>query len=185
MQTETTPPPPSTCYWLDADDRIVGVCGAWDRFARENDGGSALAADVVGRPVWRFMTGDQTRMWLDALLQRVRLNGKPIERPYRCDSPDQKRFMRMTISSAGSGRLQLHHSVLHTESIANRLNLRYSMLNEDRIFTRCSICNRLRVNFHWEEIDRIPPSAADARRPIGIRYDVCLACRTMVHHPGP
>ena len=89
----------TTAYVLDNRNRIISVSEAWDRFAAENGGNKTSYKDVCGRPIWDFVTGDPTRMWREAIFQFARLRGDRVERPYKCDSPDLKRFMRMRIVS--------------------------------------------------------------------------------------
>jgi len=98
-------------YWLDRDDNIVKVGGAWDRFARENDGPDARADAVVGRPIWDFVSGDTARMWLESLLGYTRLHGKAVSRNYRCDSPEVRRFLSMNVSREDRHHLRVEHVV--------------------------------------------------------------------------
>ena len=62
-------------YRVDATDRINWVDSWWLAFAREN-GASELTADsVIGRSLWDFVSGADTRRLFKAIHERVRSSG--------------------------------------------------------------------------------------------------------------
>ena len=165
-----------TSYWLDEDNAIVRVSGDWDRFARENDGSGLYSADIGGKSIWNFISGDSSRMWLEALLQLTRLTGKAISRPYRCDSPDLKRFMTMTIIPEGSGRLRVEHAILATEARQAPVYIRYAAkATLPSFYQRCSVCGRVR---HTPAEPWLEPDELCARREaeLSVIYAVCEDC---------
>ncbi len=163
-------------YWLDADDAIVRVSGDWDRFARENDGSGLYSADIRGKSIWSFISGDSSRMWLEALLQLTRLTGKPISRPYRCDSPDLKRFMTMTIIPEGSGRLRIEHTIISTVPRQAPIYFHYApKAAPSRFYQRCSVCGRVRRSQAepWLEADEL---CEQDKAELSVIYSVCGDC---------
>lgn len=164
----------TTEYLVDEVDRIVSVSGPWDRFADENDGINARADAVCGRSIWDFIAGDGTRMWLDAIFKIARVRRASIERSYRCDSPDVKRFMRMRIIPGDGGALRIEHEVLGMEERHLPVYIRYkSSKDTGKIRLRCSICGRVRHGKVWEEPC---PEHAGSSGEIVVVYSVCEAC---------
>jgi hypothetical protein len=165
-------------YTLDNQDRIISVCGAWDKFADENSGINLSSKEVCGRLIWDFVTGDTTRMWLEAVFMFARARGTSIERPYRCDSPDLKRFMRMSITFKQGGVLLIEHEILATEQRKVPVYIHFGASNLKTTKERCSICGRVNTG-GWKE-----PHAehAEASGGINVVYTVCEDCRSLL--PG-
>lgn len=177
---------PLTSYWIDDNDVIVQVCSQWDRFALENDGGSVLGDCVIGKRIWPFISDDTTRMWLEALLGLARLTGTVVERPYRCDSPRERRYMKMAISREDSGRICLRHEVLRTEQKQYPTPFRCRLHTGHGILVRCSICNRLKAGQRWTESDAWPAAATAPSTQLSVNYSVCPECRAQIAaFPGP
>lgn len=171
----TTP----TTYVLDDRNRICSVSGVWDEFADENGGRKLSSNDVCGRTIWDFVAGDATRMWLDAIFQLTRLRGTCLERSYRCDSPDVKRFMRMRVLADQGRFLRIEHEILATEPRAAPVPIHYGANALDGIHRRCSICGRVHIG-RWQE-----PLAehVDASNRIMVIYTVCEDCKRLLPRP--
>ena len=165
-----------TAYVLDNRDRIIWVIGDWDIFASENEGTELFSKNVCWRSIWDFVTDDVSRMWLESLFQLARLRGTSIERSYRCDSPDLKRFMRMSIVTEQCEFLRIEHEVLSTEQRSAPLHINYSTINMKNTKQRCSICGRLNIG-GWQE-----PHANHAGASTGITviYTVCEDCQLLM-----
>ena len=168
---------PTTRYWLDANDTIVQVCSDWDRFALQNGGASAVASRVTGKKIWPFIADSPTRMWLDAILGLVRLKGDVLERPYRCDSPTKKRFMRMKVVPEGSGLICLHHHVMRTEPLVHPIAFRYTPWSGRKTRLRCSLCCRIAVGDRWIEGDARMTARTETHPSELVRYSLCPDCR--------
>ncbi|MCW8929410.1 MAG: hypothetical protein OQL19_04120 [Gammaproteobacteria bacterium] len=166
-------------YLLDNEDRIISVSGPWDEFANKNDGVNVHASYVCGRSIWDFIVSDATKMWIRTLFQRARLKTESIERPYRCDSPDLKRFMRMSISSCENGVLEVKHEILHVEECLPPVHFKHISENSvvDLRF-RCSFCGRVRQEDAWLE-----PIATDDTQEteMTVEYTVCEDCQNLMH----
>jgi hypothetical protein len=165
----------STTYWLDREDRISSVSGPWDKFANEN-GGINISADVIqGRSIWDYVTGDITRMWLNALIQLALLKNEAIERPYRCDSPYLKRYMSMKVTPYEGRRLRIDHVLLSVEERAIPLHTIHTSRSCSKVINmKCSICGLIDNSLSWEE----PQSKhANESREIIVEYTVCNDCR--------
>ena len=168
----------NTAYVLDNQNRITSVIGAWDTFAAENGGAELSLEDVRGRSIWDFVAGEATRMWLETVFQFARLGGTPIERSYRCDSPDVKRFMCMRIVPEQGGSLRIEHEVLSTEHRAAPVHIQYGSAAMKNMKKRCSVCGCIYVN-GWQEPHE---NFADASNYIIVIYTVCEDCHRLM--PG-
>lgn len=165
-------------YLLDKRKNIVSVGGPWDQFAQENGGECARGCEVCGHSIWKFVTGDLARMWLDTVFQLALARGETIERPYRCDSPLVKRFMRMRIRPGEGGLLHVEHELLATEVRPASVFFRFAAKGEEGgARLRCSICGRISLAEGWHE-----PGEQYAAPSTGILvvYSVCPDCERSV-----
>ena len=162
-------------YLLDNDNNILEVGGPWDEFANENGGENTTTEAVLGQTIWKFIEGDITRLWLKSAFQHARLKANPIERPYRCDSPDIKRFMLMRITPRTDGALRIEHTLIREEKREKPVHIKTG--NADSIYkvrARCSFCGRVKDNELWEE----PRSEhARASSEIIVMYSICEDCQ--------
>lgn len=168
-----------TVYWLDRHDKIIRVCDFWDQFALENDGDNVISSRVVGKHVLDFVHGDTTRMWIETLLQLSRLRGAYLERPYRCDSPDMRRYMKLGIFPESSGILRLEHTLVSTEEKKFKVQIRVAPDETvSDIRQRCSICGRIHSDRQWIEPEQ-DTHVCQGNQPVGLDvvYVVCDDCQ--------
>jgi hypothetical protein len=86
--------PARITYTIDRDDRIRDTGGAWSAFAEANHGPEADA--VIGKPLWTFISGATvTDLWR-LLVARARA-GRPVAVTIRCDAPELRRLVAMTV----------------------------------------------------------------------------------------
>ena len=163
-------------YWVDADDVVVDVGGAWDDFARDNDGDAVLRERVLGKPLWSFIEGDATRMLLSTLLAAVRTHHETLVRRYRCDSSTHRRHMEMRLSPEGD-RVRLEHRILEEERMRPGVRFRFARGPNARV--RCSMCNRVKLDGAWHEASDAA-SRGDLPREAVVVYGVCRDCRSDV-----
>ena len=93
----------SFIWILDADDKIVRVNDAWLAFAAENTAPQLTASVVLDQSIWRFIQGQETSYLYQQIFRRVRAGQSPVTFPFRCDSPDCRRFMEMELSLLPGG----------------------------------------------------------------------------------
>ena len=70
MEPET---PEHYMYVIDASDRITFVSPEWLRFAETNEAPELTEANVVGKPIWDFVTGADTRTFYEAIYHNLRI----------------------------------------------------------------------------------------------------------------
>lgn len=161
-------------YWLDRSWRIIGLNEAWQAFASANDGQGLEPEKVIGRPLWHFISGDATRMWLDTVLGRVRITQEPLERPYRCDCPGLKRFMKMRVIPKPGGVLRLEHHLVATEPRQPVYCTPYTPGTRGQQVLRCSLCGQIQHNGVWSEPGPSPDGS------YLVVYTVCPSCAQAV-----
>jgi hypothetical protein len=100
---------------IDSADKIVHVNDAWLVFARENNAPQLTAALVLDQPIWRFIQGQETIYLYKQIFGRVRAGVSPVKFPFRCDSPDCRRFMEMQLSLLPGDAIQCISHILREE----------------------------------------------------------------------
>lgn len=169
----------TTC-WLDADNCIVRVTPEWDEFAAANEGPTCMGPHVCGRKLAEFISGDATRMWVEALVATARL-GSDLDRPYRCDSPTVKRYMRMRVRPEGE-LIVMHHKLVREEAMSQPVHIT-SARTQGKMVLRCSMCNRLEIDEQWIEPDTaMSQGKLPARKTVHVIHTVCADCYRML--PG-
>lgn len=160
-----------SAYTLDRQDRIIAVSDGWDRFALDNDGPTACAAHVLGGRLVDAIDGDPVRMFMTAILMRVRASGQAEVIPYRCDSPTVKRFYTMTVRPLMQGAVRVEHFLDREEKAHVEIRVRPARPGQfGRL--RCSICCRLKEEDGWRD-----PFDGDADCDLRVVHTVCEDCK--------
>lgn len=174
-------------YTVDAQDTLSSVSEAWLKFARDNGAPELTRERVLGCNLWDFVDGAETRRLYEALFEAVRRRGETFEIPFRCDSPDRFRFMRLALAPQPDGRVECQGLLVREQPRPF-----YSIL--DRAFPRssetlrlCSLCKRALVHgTRWseladavEELDLFGQDAAPA-----LENGVCDRCRDAATAPA-
>lgn len=154
-------------YELSGQNRIVSVSDNWDGFARTNECASAMAHAVLGRPLWDFVAGIDTRAYMNALLFAARSAGQSLSVRYRCDGMEEWRLYELKIEPLDENGLRLSHRLLE-------LTRRSSppIAPQGEAFCCCSQCLRNRREDRWEDSD-IHPALA----PHKVDFVVCPLCK--------
>lgn len=85
----------ATIHRIDANDHITFSDNAFGVQA-EQAGVPNLPTDVMGRSIFLFMAGEDTRTWYHWLLDAVR-QSREIRFPFRCDTPLVRRDLEMVM----------------------------------------------------------------------------------------
>jgi hypothetical protein len=165
-----------TSYWLDKEDKIVKVCSNWDHFALNNEGEDVLGYKISSKPIWNYISGDISKMWLRALIDLCRLTEKTIERPYRCDSPELRRYLKMKISIEEGNLLRFDHIVERLEDREKPVYFEHATVAG--VAFRCSICGQVHLKGKWYEPDDRSALQCQEQGKFIVAYTVCDNCRT-------
>ena len=138
-------------YRIDANDVIQFVNPEWLSFAQANEAPQLDAAAVIGRPLWDFIVGAETRTLYEALFRGLRARRSEVEIPFRCDSPSVVRHMTLAVRPLVSSEIELEGRVLRIESREPVELLSRGAARSDESIPICSICRRLFVHGVWVE----------------------------------
>jgi hypothetical protein len=177
-------------YVVDANGMIVAYSRrSWDRFAREND--TAELADpsrVMGVPIQEAIDGTETRETYRQFSELL-WNGKQeaVCFEYRCDAPDLRREMRMTMTpilGEGGVRGILYHSVTLAASPRPTIGLfaRSAARDGDSglpLLGVCSYCKDVRFPAGEKEGRWVTPERyyqLGGSESVALSHGVCPAC---------
>jgi hypothetical protein len=163
-------------YEIDGDGIVVECGGAWDAFARANGAPGVTAAHVVGRPIWDFVAGSSTQqLWHELLAGARRRRGVVI--PFRCDAPDRRRYLVMTIEPRAGRTLLLASAVAREEARPAQPWLDPGVARTEDTVVSCSWCRRFAVDDAWLEVEDAVARAAllEGVTP-SISHGVCPRC---------
>lgn len=138
-------------YEIDSADRITAVSDPWLEFARANDAPGLTREAVLGRPLWDFIAGSETRELYRAVLQRVRDDDVAVILPFRCDSPDFRRWMRLVMTPRSDGAVCFDGVLVRKRE---RLHLGILDPHAPRLpeaLPMCSCCKRVALESRWLE----------------------------------
>jgi hypothetical protein len=159
--------------WLDAADTIVDVDDAWLEFAKANDAPELTRQAVVGRPLRDFLTGTEMVELTALLLAEARGQGTARSIPFRCDSPDLRRFETMTLRAEPTGRVDIEYRLDATEPRAHAALLDRHAPRSQELAYVCSWCKRVRQPGGWREVD----GALAENGPVpNVSHGICEDC---------
>jgi len=139
---------------IDDADKIVQVDDHWLAFARENTAPQLTAALVLGQSIWRFIQGRETVYLYKQVFARVRAGKSPVKFPFRCDSPDCRRFMEMKLSLLPEGAILFTSHILR-EEWRQPLDILDACRDRSGEFLQiCSWCKKINIPGRgWMEIE--------------------------------
>jgi hypothetical protein len=175
-----TYPSETYVYRIDAHDAIIWVSDNWQMFVVANEGAENTYADqVLGRSLWDFITGMETRHLYQIVIQEARKRQKTVRLLFRCDAPDERRFLRLTINPQADGHLEFQSQILRTERRDSVDLLRRETLRGDTIVTLCSMCKKVKIApDDWQEIERAINllHLFETATPPQLSHGLCPAC---------
>lgn len=171
-------------YRIDRDNRLVEVGGDWDTFALENETPAMLRDAVLGRSLLDFVAGTETRHLHEVLLARAR-SGIPLRRmPFRCDSPDLRRFMEMDIASPDGAAVEYRCRLLRVES---RASLRITPAGNGSTMRMCSWCKKVHLTRDlWVEVEEAVArfGLLENDVPPQVTHGICNTCLEKLYGEG-
>ena len=187
-------PDKRTFIWIiDDADKIVRVNDAWLAFAVENTTPQLTATVVLDQPIWRFIQGQETGYLYQQIFSRVRAGVSPVKFPFRCDSPDCRRFMEMQLSLLPGGGIQFMSHMVREERRDPVDLLDASRDRSGEFLKVCSWCKRIDIPGQgWGEIEAAI-GALDLFDHLSMprmTHTICDACHEAVKlelesEPGP
>lgn len=142
-------------YIIDSHYRIIDVHSQWDKFAADNEGNPNIyKKNILFKNIMDFIKGDAVKMWYESIISLSKTLNIHITRPYRCDSPDKKRFMEMEVIPLQDGNILINHYLIKEEAIKTSVSsFIFHRADEKNSLLRCSVCNQfLHIN-RWIELE--------------------------------
>ena len=132
-------------YRLDGRDLITRVNAAWRDFAEEN-GAPSLGGGAVGTSLWAHVEGAETQALYRGVHAAVRRSGRPVTLPFRCDAPEERRWMELTVHPLGGGHLQVVSALVRRAAWPRVPLLDPAVPRGPGQFVMCSWCKRVRLD---------------------------------------
>jgi len=144
----------SFIWIIDDADKIVSVNDAWLAFAGENTAPQLTAASVRDQFIWRFIQGQETIYLYKQIFARLRAGKSPVRFPFRCDSPECRRFMKMKLSLLPGDGIQFMAQILRQEWRDPVDLLDASRDRSGEFLKICSWCKKITIPGQgWGEIE--------------------------------
>jgi hypothetical protein len=170
----------SFIWTIDGADKLIHVNDAWLAFAAENTAPQLTAALILNQPIWRFIQGQETKYLYQQIFQRVRAGQSPVTFPFRCDSPDCRRFMEMRLSLLPDAAIQFTGHILREEWRDPVDLLDASRNRSGELVTVCSWCKKIHITgMGWEEVE-VAIRALDLFGQLSMprmTHTICDSCR--------
>lgn len=171
-------------YQLNAADEISSVNEEWLFFARANDGEPLLLPQILGRPLWDFISDSETQHIYRLLHQRVRTRGGAVRFAFRCDGPERRRLLELSISpGAGQGLIYQVRTVREEDRELVSL-LDPHQPRSETFVTMCGWCKRVAAPPHgWLEVEEAVAALSlfAEPRPPQLTHGICGECSERLH----
>jgi hypothetical protein len=173
----------SFIWIIDDADKFVHVNDDWLAFARENGAPELSAATVLDQPLWRFIQGRETAYLYKQIFSRLRAGKSPIKFPFRCDSPDRRRFMEMKLSLLAGGAIEFLARLLRQEFRQPQDFLDASGDRSEAFLKICSWCKKIYIpDRGWAEIEEVigPLDLFGSNAMSRMTHTICESCSELV-----
>jgi hypothetical protein len=178
-------------YRIDAQDRIRRVSEPWQSFAEENQGSPEVCRPeaVLGRPLWEFIEGIETRHLYQHLVKKAREGIRLCSIPFRCDSPEERRFLHLDIHPLDDGALEFHSTLVRSERRASLRLLDRRVPRSLQVVRLCSMCKCIAApKERWLELEEGLQELRifEEERMPQLTHGLCPVCfqRAMAVLPG-
>jgi hypothetical protein len=140
-------------YRINATDEIVFANDDWSRFAVANDAPELVAEKILNRSLWDFITDATTEEVYRKLIKKAR-DGNVCNFKFRCDAPDFRRLLEMTITLRERKSVEIETRVIQSEKRPRQNILRKDARLRDSVLTVCSWCAKIDTGAgNWQEIE--------------------------------
>ena len=177
---------PQVRYRINARDEIISVDEGWRRFADSNDAAEFVDSDVIGHPLWDFITDETTRALYAKLIARARL-GTPAQFTFRCDSPSARRLLEMSIASVGAGAVEFATSTLQLDFRSPSALLARDTLRSAEFIRACAWCSRIDIGIDEElwvdvEVATTQLGLMEGGPMPRMSHGICESCLKAIEH---
>ncbi|MBT6340919.1 MAG: hypothetical protein HOJ48_16655 [Desulfobacula sp.] len=142
-------------YRIDKYDKIRYVSDNWQIFANQNGWNGEIRPDaVIGKWLWDFIQGAETQHLYEELFQKVRI-GKAIGPiPFRCDSPDERRYLELLLKPMPDNNIEILSTIVRTEDRESVNALKEDECSSHGFVRICSMCKKIDIDKdNWVELE--------------------------------
>jgi hypothetical protein len=142
-------------YRIDKNDIIMSVSDNWQSFAIKNlCADTCSPARVVGSSLWIFISDRETRHLYEIILKRVRERRKPARLRFRCDAPNIRRFLELSVLPLKDEAVEFRSQIIRTETREPVSLLKNDIKRTEELICICSMCKKIAIsNTAWVEIE--------------------------------
>ncbi|MCM2258754.1 MAG: hypothetical protein NDJ94_24230 [Vicinamibacteria bacterium] len=166
-------------YRIDAQDRLTELSGDWDQFAQANGAPELAAAALRGKPLPALVSGTEMQSLTAMLLKRAREAGA-VEVPFRCDAPDERRFLTMELRRDAEDGVAIETRLVRAEPRPPVALLDARLPRTDELLVICSWCKCVRLpTQEWVEVEAAVEALGlfqEAQLP-QLSHGICPPCR--------
>lgn len=171
------------CYRIDPQGLITYANNHWFDFAVENNCHYLTQERVINSNLWGYISNDETRHLYQLLVKKVLKEGESIVLPFRCDSPEIRRFMQMRISQADSSQCEFQCRIVKEEYRDPVDILDPSTARCEDYLRMCSWCKKVDAgNERWVEVEKaiLELDLFAEQYPPEITHTICPDCMEIV-----
>ena len=170
-------------YQIDSGDRIRFVDSSWLDFARKNGAAELAEPLVLNRPLWQFIAGKETQHLYGLIFDAVRDKQKTATIPFRCDSPECRRYMELSIAPLPNDGLEIAASLIREEPRPYVRLLDPNIPRGGELVTICGWCKKVLVpDEDWVEVETAVRclNLFSAEALPQITHGICGGCQSAV-----
>lgn len=168
-------------YRIDSDDRITALNSGWKRFAEINGAPDLNDERLIGQSLWQYIADDSTVRIYEILLREIRQDCASLTFPFRCDSPEMRRYMEMNLVACGEGSVEFRSRIVRTELRNQKVFCQHASVAAKKLLLRCSFCNRVRFEENWSDVVDAAAKILDREIPMQVCYAVCETCDSEIN----
>jgi hypothetical protein len=166
-------------YSIDKNNIIRSIDTNFMAFAKAN-GWDSAESDVIDRHLGEFISGNEIKLLTEKLIDKVRRTKHPISIPYRCDSPDARRYLEMRLQLFPDNQILFANRILRVipQNLPGYSLLRSTNCEDSDCV--CSWCNQAKLkDDQWVDIDvAIRSLDLMAGNPeLKITHGLCNSCQ--------
>ncbi len=170
---------PVVQYTIDAADRFVSVNDTWIKEAMSDGRPGLLPPGILGRSLWEAIGDPAAHQLYSALVGRVRAGAGPISLLFRCDTPRQRRLLRLRISASPRQGVDFEARFLAVQDRPPVALLDQAARRSRELLRICAWCKRIPMpEGRWVEVEEALDhlDLLDATVLPQLTHGICPAC---------
>ncbi len=142
-------------HTVDTRGIIVSVSENWQSFAEENFGANTcLPEKIIGTPLLDHISDLETKNLYEIIIQKVRKFKQKATFSFRCDSPNERRFLKLSVIPLEAGFVEFKSEIVKTESRESVDLLKPDIERSAGFIRICSMCKKIAISeTEWEEVE--------------------------------